>query len=544
MCVLDGRPDTRRLAAALDLDPARPPDELIAEAYALIGDGLLKRLDGEFAFAAWHPGTGSGLVARDRLGTRSLFVAEHGAALLFASEARTLLELLPRPPDPDPRAMEAWLARAPIPDDRTLFDGIRRLAPAHALRLGGGRWQPFRHWAPRPPEALALSAAEAAAEVRAALARASARALDGAARPGVLLSGGLDSAVVAAATVAEGARPVAYSGVFPDHPEADESERIRRTREHLGLEGVELALGGGSALEAAAEFMREWELPSVSPNRFLWAPLLRRAAADGTDVMLDGEGGDELFGAARYLVADRLRAGRPLAAVRVARSLPGMGAEPRAAWVRRALALYGARGALPAPLHERLRRARAAARGSAPPAPDPRWHWKSLSGPRWWAHLVHTLTQDAIGAADQQRREAAMHGLDVRHPLRDPELIDLVLALPPELAFDPHLDRPLVRRALAGDLPEATLRDSHKPFFNSLLDGALAGTDAPALRALLRDPHPLLAARVRREVMSELLEPSREGLRTPTWGIDLWRLGTLELWLEHRYGSLGDGGPG
>jgi asparagine synthetase B (glutamine-hydrolysing) len=154
------------------------------------------------------------------------------------------------------------------------------------------------------------------------------------------------------------------------------------------------------------------------------------------------------------------------------------------------------------------------------------------------------LTHDDIGAADQQRREAAMHGLEIRHPLRDPELIDLVLALPPEPGFDPHLDRPLIRAALAGELPEATLRDSHKPFFNSLLDGALSGTDAPALRALLRDPHPELAALARTEAIQELLEPSRGGVRTPTWGVDLWRLGTLELWLEHRYGKPPNDGSG
>src|SRR5205823_4408233 len=91
-------------------------------------------------------------------------------------------------------------------------------------------------------------------------------------------------------------------------------------------------------------------------------PLLRRAAADGVDVMLDGEGGDELFGCAPYLVADRLRAGRLLAAVRLARRLPGMGEHPRPRLIRRAMLRYGVRPAIPYRLHEPLRRPRREAR--------------------------------------------------------------------------------------------------------------------------------------------------------------------------------------
>jgi asparagine synthase (glutamine-hydrolysing) len=347
--------------------------------------------------------------------------------------------------------------------------------------------------------------------------------------------------VAAANSAAGGARLLAYSCVFPAHADVDEAAEIARVRDWLGLEGVEARFAGGSALSAAAEFLREWELPSTSPNLFVWLPLLRRAAADGVDVMLDGEGGDELFGAARYLVADRLRAGRPLAALRVARALPGMGERPRARWLGRAMMSYGVRAALPPALHERLRRARAD--GAAGPSwlseemdrlhragEDP-WRWKGARGPRWWAHLAHLLTGagEALGAPDQMRRAGLMAGVEPRHPLRDPELVELVLSLPPELAFHPRLDRPLARRALAGSLPDATLADERKPAFNSLLESALTGPDAAALRHLLADPHPELAARVRRGAVEQML-------KAPTGGsaLDLWRIASLEMWLRHQ----------
>jgi hypothetical protein len=186
-----------------------------------------------------------------------------------------------------------------------------------------------------------------------------------------------------------------------------------------------------------------------------------------------------------------------------------MGADPDPRWVRRAVAVYGLRGALPAAVHERLRTAR---RGDAGAGLGP-WEWKRLPGPRWWAQLADTLTYDALGAADQQRRDAALAGVELRHPLRDPDLVELALRLPPALGFDPDVDRPLVRTALAGRLPAHLLETDHKPAFNSLLDAALAGDDAALVRELLGD---------RGEAIGSSL--------------DRFRAASLALWARHQNG--------
>jgi hypothetical protein len=78
-----------------------------------------------------------------------------------------------------------------------------------------------------------------------------------------------------------------------------------------------------------------------------------------------------------------------------------------------------------------------------------------------------------------------------------------------------------VRRALAGLLPEETLRDDRKPAFNSLLASALEGEDSAVLPDLLANPSPELARRLHRQVV----EASGRTL-------DLWRIATLELWLR------------
>jgi asparagine synthase (glutamine-hydrolysing) len=548
-CLILGRPRTAGLAEELGLDPALPAQRLVASAYRRAGERVLDHLAGEFALLIWDAERARGMLARDRLGFGPLFVCESGGALLFASEVRNLLALLPAAPPPNPVAVALWLSRSTPLEARTLYSGIAPVPAASVVLLNANGWRRRRYWEPRysPPRRIGFE--EAAGEVRAAVARAVERSLDGTSRAAVMLSGGLDSAAVAAAAPD---RLTAYSGVFPDDPEVDESGRIVQVRDAVGIDGVTLPFEGGSALAAGAEFIREWELPSVSPNLFVWTPLLRRAAADGIEVMLDGEGGDELFGCAPYLVADRLRAGRVPSALRAARLLPGMGEHPRTRWLRRALVIYGLRGATPHVLHARLRAVRK--KGAAGPAwlgadaerlllahSDP-WVWKRRPGPRWWGQLAHALTAvgDAIGAPDQLRRASRPAGIELRHPLRDPELVELMLGLPPELGFDPNVDRPLLRRALRGALPEERLRDDTKPVFNSLVDTSLRENDNQALRELLADPHPELASRVRSTALAAMLD--RPSAHHPIkWGLDMWRLASLEMWLRHRADPSGLG---
>ena len=539
VCVFSGRPRVQALAAELGLPPGAPAGEVIAAAHRRLGAALVERLRGAFALVVWDRERQSGLLARDPVGAEPLFVAASGGTLLFASEVRNLLRLLPARPAPDEVAMANFLARRSARGRRTLYEGIEALPPGHLIELGPDGRRDRRCWRPAyaAPDPVAPDAA--AATLRAGVTGAVERALEGARRPAVMLSGGLDSSTVTAAAIAAGASPAAYSTVFPDRPEVDESPRIARVVEWLGLRAVAAEFGGGSALAAGAEFVSTWQVPSVTPNLFVWLPLLRRAAADGVDVVLDGEGGDELLGCARFLVADRLLGRGPVAAARTARRLPGMGASPRARWIRRALVAYGLRGVVPYGLHERVRR--------RPPPPawladaaaarlaDDRWAWKRGRGPRWWRHMADTLTDaaEALGAADQLRREGALAGIELRHPLRDPELIELVLRLPPELAFDPLVDRPLARRAWTGALPPEILSDDAKPVYNSLPNAALAGRDLGPLRRLLGDLRPELARALRSAELDRLIERGASG-PDATWALDVWRPAALQLWLIHQ----------
>ena len=126
-----------------------------------------------------------------------------------------------------------------------------------------------------------------------------------------MLSGGLDSVVRRRLRPPAGSRyapptPVSFRPIPGRRVGADPA----RLADHLGIDVLEFAFSGGSALDAAAEYTRRWALPPSSPNWFVWNPLYEVASADGIDVMLDGEGGDELFGCSPRLLADLMLAGR------------------------------------------------------------------------------------------------------------------------------------------------------------------------------------------------------------------------------------------
>ena len=144
---------------------------------------------------------------------------------------------------------------------------------------------------------------------------------------GVLLSGGLDSSTVAALAteLPDGVRPRRGNrpAVFPDHPTIDEEALINRLSAAFDLETTRVVVRSGSVLSGALAYVREWELPPISPNLFFWLPLLRGASANGVDASLDGEGGDEMFGLSPYLLADYLRHGRVRGALRLLNRIPG-----------------------------------------------------------------------------------------------------------------------------------------------------------------------------------------------------------------------------
>jgi asparagine synthase (glutamine-hydrolysing) len=540
---IDGAAALRR---ALALAADTPAADTVARGYSRWGRGVLGHISGPFAVVIWDRSERRGLLAQDQLGGRSLFTFADGARLYFSTEVAVLLRLLARRPDADDLAIAYHLVDHSVPDGRTLYSGVRRLGGGAYLEISERGRSAGRHWAPKYVPPVRAPRAELAAGLQRVLIAAAARAAPPRAGA-VLLSGGLDSSVVAALAAPRSAGLQAVSAAFPHEPELDETGWAQQVADHTGVALETVPIGRRDPLEAARAYTRAWSLPLPAPGIVIEAPLIAAARAAGAEVVLDGQGGDEALGAAYFVIADRLRRGRALAAWRLARRYPGIGPTPSRAAMRLVLAGVGVRGAIEPGLHERLRRRRSVERYAPAwlrPGPAARfvasedpWRWKRLDGPRWWAALADTLTRgrERADIADYVRRRARLGGLEGRSPLLDLELVEFVLRLPPETNFDPVTSRPLAREALRGMLPPAVLARRDKSDFTAFYHRLLvAGPALGAIRELLDPRRAGVGAyvdlpRVHRELLDR--PPPIGGLGWRMWGVQVWNLTSMEIWL-------------
>jgi asparagine synthase (glutamine-hydrolysing) len=550
-CWVSGRVDNAGELSRRFPVPAGPdPLASIARAHAELGHSACDLLRGAFVIAAVDLERDMGLVSRDHLGGRPLVYARVGDGAVFAEHERDLLALLPGAPAPDRLALTQWLDRQGLPAGRTLHEGLRRLPAAHHLVLSREGVGVERYWAPSFEGTASGSRQEVGERLRGEVFAAVDRAAGGARRAAVRLSGGLDSAAVAAGLAARGPYgeepPVALSAVFPALPETDERELIEATAAVAALPSEQVGFEADAALlPAALRHIERWGLPPTTPNLFVWEPVMASARRLGVDLMLDGEGGDELFGMSPYLIADRLRRGRLLDAWSLAGEIPGLGADPDPRLRLRALRVFGIGGLVPSAARRwRRRRRTAQAPDSVLTAADAgliaeRDHdgrGRELDGPLWWRSLAHGLTagREVLDVAGHLQREGIDGGLERRHPfLFDRDLVEAVLAIPPRLQFDSVRDRPLLRDALRGHIPEPVRERNAKSDFTPLLVAAMAGRDGDLLRAGLAQRDAPVRAYVSQGALDALLAGPGTGGTTRA-AHRLWRLGTADLWLRGR----------
>ena len=289
--------ELRRHLAARGVEvPAGPDTAVVAPLFAEHGVAGLARLRGMFALAVHDAVSGTTTLARDRFGIKPLYYelgGESRAALRFASEA----SVLPGGGGIDEEALADYLALGFIPSPRTLDRAVRKVPAGTALVFdGAGMREVVLAKAP-----IARNDADATpSEIRRALEAAVRRHLMGEAAIGVYLSGGLDSAAVAALVRHAGAPLSTFALTFPGEGSYDEGAAARRTAEILGARHVEVPMGAGRLAELLPLAAERFGEPVGDPSALAVLALSQAAARDVT-VVLTGTGADELFaGYARY----------------------------------------------------------------------------------------------------------------------------------------------------------------------------------------------------------------------------------------------------
>jgi len=288
----------RELAARGVRFTGRSDTEVLLAAYDAWGEQCVERLRGMFAFAIYDQSRRVLFMARDRAGEKPLYWAEHRGGVVFASELKSLLADPEFPRRLSPEGLAYYLSFGYVPGDRCILEGVHKLMPAYCMSwpVASGAPKIRRYWnipPSRPDER--LSADELAGELQNLLTAAVGEQLVADVPLAVLLSGGLDSSLIAAiAAQAAHHRVRTFTVTLPNNPRLDESRFARSVAQYLRTEHVELPLDQSSA-DVIQKLAAQFDEP-IADSSMIPTYLLAKTVSQHCKVVLGGDGGDELFG--------------------------------------------------------------------------------------------------------------------------------------------------------------------------------------------------------------------------------------------------------
>jgi len=296
--------------------------EVVLHLYVEYGERFVEKLRGMFAFAIWDARERKLLLGRDRLGIKPLYLHQSGGQLLFASELKTLLAsgLIPR--QLDPAGLRAFLQLGHIPPPWSAVRGVTPVPPGHMGVWKNGEWQMDEYWS-LTPHSSNMPTDNLARDLSGVLVDATTNHLVSDVPVLIFLSGGSDSACLAALAKAAGAQNLSAMTVGFGEPEFDESTLTRRTAEALNVP-LDVVTLDARRVEADLDHAI-WSLdqPTVDGLNSYWISKL--GAEAGFKVALSGQGGDELFGGYDSLAwFERFNAVAHLARLLPANSVGGM----------------------------------------------------------------------------------------------------------------------------------------------------------------------------------------------------------------------------
>lgn len=269
--------------------------ETILHLYEEYGLDCVNHLRGMFAFALWDVARRRLVLARDRMGEKPLYLYERDGQLWFASELKALLNFEAVPFELDPEAVDLYFHYQYVPEPKTPLRGVRKLDAAHLLIVDVDDWRitEKRYW--RMEDAPPLDG-DPARLIREQLEAASELVTRADVSVGIALSGGLDSSAVAALASKE--RPGAlhaFSVGYGGRPETDERTEAQSLAHQLRLPFHEVEVETREVVEFFPELNYWRDDPIADISGYGYYAVMRLAREHNVPVMLQGQGGDEMF---------------------------------------------------------------------------------------------------------------------------------------------------------------------------------------------------------------------------------------------------------
>jgi asparagine synthase (glutamine-hydrolysing) len=559
MLVFDGRIDDRDELIAALASRIRVPTEasdstLALAAYRAFGNDFPVRLTGDFALGLFDARRRRMILARDGVGGRPLYYFATARLFLFASEIKAIVSHPSAEARPDDGALADFLFTRGIgrePTERTFFEGVASVLPAHAVIAEPRGVRPMRYWDFDVTRRMTFAReAEYAEAFKQHFDRAVRRRLR--ARPAaVSVSGGLDSSAVFCAAHALArhernglAAPIGVSLTFPDGAPSDEKQYLAAIEHASGVAIVRLhdpPIGMSNRCEDAV-----WhaEGPWLDGQWNATHAQMSAVRDLGAAVLLTGHWGDQFLFDDAYLV-DLCRSGRWQTALRHATTYSRWMDVPEGVFKRRlaaALLKYHApdvaavcrrvRDAVrrrPAArawyTDEFARRARPAARRRRPI--EGTAHARSL--------YAEIRSQYAVSCMEWNNKIAAMHGLDIAFPFLDRDLVGFLMAIPGEMVTRAGVPKALLRDGYRGVIPEAIIHRSSKADFTDRANAGLTTDRSIALDGI-RNGLSVERRYVRRQAFDAIAALPLDDASSVVNARALTDLFALEVWLREFVG--------
>lgn len=269
--------------------------EVIIHLYEEYGMECVKYLRGMFAFAIYDIEADKVYLARDRLGEKPLYLYQTEDSLVFASEMKGLLSSGAVPFELDPASIDKYFHFGYVPDPFTPIKNVHKLGAGTYLEIHLESWsfKTITYWS---IESIPSSDVEPIGAIRLALEESIDCVMQADVPVGIALSSGLDSSVIAALAVNQGYKDIeAFSLGYKGAHREDERLEAKRFAEYLKIPFHSIEISIEDMVENFVELNFHRDDPIADISGFGYYAVMRFAHAKKFPVMLQGQGGDELF---------------------------------------------------------------------------------------------------------------------------------------------------------------------------------------------------------------------------------------------------------
>ena len=509
----DARIDNRDgLVAALGLTE-HPLDmvsdsELILEAYKKWGERCPERLVGDFAFAIWDRPKQTLFCARDHMGLKPFYYHRSGKCFAFASEIKALFCVPEMPRRLNEVMVADYLASSRGDKVITFYEDILRLPPAHAMVVSRDKTVVKPYWALDPSREVRLQSDEEYAEAfRELFAEAVRCRLRSAFPVGADLSGGLDSSSVVCMArkvlAEEGNTRLHTFSSIPEHvEESDESAFVDEVLAQGGFEAHKLSDERMSPLAYLEDILWYADQPPALAPHFNWG--MREAThREGVRVALTGIDGDTVVDQSVGRLLELASGGRWITLAREIDAIASVSGRPRLTVLRRHVikpylperalriwqALRGIRqpvGLAPTVIRPEFAQEVGLPERLATQRPRPPER-VGMSRENHWGNLLSGVWPYAF---ETNNKICSAFSVDDAHPFFDRRLVEFCLGVPSEQKLTQGYARMIMRRGMAGILPEKVRWRTSKGDYSHTFSYGLLTHDRKILeQAIVRDSH-------------------------------------------------------